>query len=455
MNDHALLEKLLNLPEFEITDLKHNDDDIRIFVKKREKPTVCLHCGVSEPRLRVHAHVQRELRDISMQNKRVGLMIDQIKYKCMECHTIFPEPLDCAPYKARMTTRLREYIEKQAITLNFTDVSRDTGISIEAVKQTFIDYANTHIPQSYKPATPTTLGIDEIHIQKQGKHRKQAWAVICNGDQGTVIDVLENRNKDTVISYLKSLPLHDKIKLVTMDMWEQYRDAVYEALPKAIVVVDKFHVQKMGNEALNSIRRGLRSSISKKRNTALKGDRYLLLKREHDLQPLLGAYKLTNLLNEFPVFRTAHKLKEDLFKLYDCKTREEALAWYQSWKSSIPKDVEMEPFRDIAATIDRWEQEIFNYFGHEKNNAFVEGMNRAIRGIEDHGYGYSYEVLRAKVILGVGHKKKLYRRPKYGFNEMVFQAPDFGRKLFLADMPDIDYGVSFDAILDAINANLF
>ena len=31
MSDHALLEKLLNLPEFTITDLKHNDYDIRVY----------------------------------------------------------------------------------------------------------------------------------------------------------------------------------------------------------------------------------------------------------------------------------------------------------------------------------------------------------------------------------------------------------------------------------------
>lgn len=33
MSKNALLEKMLDLPEFQITDLKHNEHDIRIYVE--------------------------------------------------------------------------------------------------------------------------------------------------------------------------------------------------------------------------------------------------------------------------------------------------------------------------------------------------------------------------------------------------------------------------------------
>ncbi|MEF9839434.1 MAG: transposase [Lachnospiraceae bacterium] len=35
-----------------------------------------------------------------------------------------------------------------------------------------------------------------------------------------------------------------KVEVVTMDMWSGYRSAVYETLPKAMVIIDKFHVVK-------------------------------------------------------------------------------------------------------------------------------------------------------------------------------------------------------------------
>ncbi|HRC81150.1 MAG TPA: hypothetical protein PLF27_07175 [Sedimentibacter sp.] len=37
MAENALLEKMLDLPEFTITDLQHNDYDIRIYVAKKDK----------------------------------------------------------------------------------------------------------------------------------------------------------------------------------------------------------------------------------------------------------------------------------------------------------------------------------------------------------------------------------------------------------------------------------
>lgn len=40
MADNTLLEKLLDLPEFNVSDLQHNDYDIRIYVSMKEKLSV-------------------------------------------------------------------------------------------------------------------------------------------------------------------------------------------------------------------------------------------------------------------------------------------------------------------------------------------------------------------------------------------------------------------------------
>lgn len=89
MTDNLLLEKMLNLPEFRITDLDHNEHGICIYVEKKDKPSICPTCGVVEPRLRIHQHRKQSIRDISMQHKRVGPMVDRMKYKCTECGATF------------------------------------------------------------------------------------------------------------------------------------------------------------------------------------------------------------------------------------------------------------------------------------------------------------------------------------------------------------------------------
>lgn len=47
-----------------------------------------------------------------------------------------------------------------------------------------------------------------------------------------------------------------------MDMWRPYKDAVNLVLPHAIIVIDKFHVVKMANEAVEKGRKDLRSQMT-------------------------------------------------------------------------------------------------------------------------------------------------------------------------------------------------
>jgi transposase len=68
-----------------------------------------------------------------------------------------------------------------------------------------------------------------------------------------VIDLLRNRNQDTVIRYLSQLPDIDRIELVAMDMWNPYKRAVNTVIPSATIVIDKFHVVKLANEALQMV----------------------------------------------------------------------------------------------------------------------------------------------------------------------------------------------------------
>lgn len=94
--------------------------------------------------------------------------------------------------------------------------------------------------------------------------------------------------------------------------------------------------------------------------------------------------------------------------MYLCKTKEQATTYYKEWKSSISRD--MKPFMEVASIIDNWHTEIFNYFDHFVTNAFTESRNNTIKEIEKHGRGYSFEVLRAKVLFGT----KATVKPKFG-----------------------------------------
>jgi hypothetical protein len=69
-------------------------------------------------------------------------------------------------------------------------------------------------------------------------------------------------------------------------------------------------------------------------------------------------------------------------------------------------------FKALANTINNCKKEVFNYFltDVKYTNAYTESINNLIKRIEKSGVGYSFDVLRAKVLYGTTASKK----PKYG-----------------------------------------
>lgn len=66
--------------------------------------------------------------------------------------------------------------------------------------------------------------------------------------------------------------------------WPKSLDHYIQAvLPQARIVVDKFHVLRMANEALEKVGKGLGKELKANQRRTLNGDRRILLKRAHDV----------------------------------------------------------------------------------------------------------------------------------------------------------------------------
>lgn len=146
--------------------------------------------------------------------------------------------------------------------------------------------------------------MDEIHILKKPRF------VVTNIQHRTVIDILKNRELGTVIPYLRSLPDKERIKYVTIDMWNPYRTAVNQELPWATIVIDKFHVVKKANEALEKFRRSYKKDLPTKQRRQLMRDRWVLLSRKRDLKPE-DLFLLETWTGYFPLLAEAYELKRN------------------------------------------------------------------------------------------------------------------------------------------------
>lgn len=116
----------------------------------------------------------------------------------------------------------------------------------------------------------------------------------------------------------------------------------------------------------------------------------------------------------------------------------------------------MKPFKEVAETINKCKKEVFNYFltPVKYTNAYTESINNIIKRIEKIGVGYSFEILRAKVLYTTNATKK----PAYG--ECGFRVIDrfLGTNYITNYIKEYDYegfGVDITTLLKIMDEGKF
>lgn len=410
---------LLNLPAYRVIKVETNDHDYHIDAKTVTPPSACPNCG--SDRLVGFGRREQMVKDLPMHGKRVGIYVDTRRYRCQACRKTFYEPLPEVDDKRLMMRRLVEWIGRQAIKRTFASIAEEVGVTESTVRSVFNDYIND-LQKTVKFETPRWMGIDEIHLIKPR-------CVVANIANNTIVEMLHNRNKETVAKYLSKLEGKDTVKYVAMDMWNPYREAVHTVLPEATVIVDKFHVLKMGNEALEKVRKGLRGQLTIKQKRGLTHDRFVLLKRAHDLTDQ-DRLLLNGWTKNYPELGEAYRLKEAYYGIYEATDRFEAEQRYQAWSYSVPPELRAY-WQPILTAWGNWMPYILAYFEHPLTNAYTESLNSLIRVMNRLGRGYSFEALRAKILFAEGAFKKTNSRPK--FERRRESAPVMGRMMMADD----------------------
>lgn len=398
---------ILNLPSYIVLAVDQNDHDYHIKVEIKQPPSNCPLCHSDN--LVGFGRREQMLKDLPMHGRRVGIYLNTRRMQCRGCNKTFSEPLPEVDERRAMTKRLVDWIGKQSVKRTFASISEEVGVTEGTIRNIFSDYVND-LEKTIRFETPKWMGIDEIHLIKPR-------GVITNIQNNTVVELLPNRNKDTVIRYLYNLEGKELIQYVAMDMWAPYRDACAMVIPDAQIVIDKFHVVKMANESMEKVRKGLRERLSIKEKRGLMHDRFVLLKREHDVTDK-ESLLLSGWIKNYDELGLAYRLKEDFFKIYDAQSPDEAQARYIEWKRRITP--ELEPaFHDLVRAWDNWTPWILGYFEHPITNAYTESLNSLIRVMNRLGRGYSFEALRAKILFSEGAHKHKNSRPKFERKEQV------------------------------------
>lgn len=337
----------------------------------------------------VHGTMEKRARDLSSFGRQVGLVIKVKRYKCKECGKTFSPVLATIDENARMTKRMKKYVQQQALVKPFLQIEEELSLSDTTIKRVFTEYIS-ELESKREMKAPRVLGIDENHF------RKQNHAVFTDIEKRLILDILPRRNKADVKRWLSNLPEKQNVMCVTIDMWEQYKIAVQEELPDATIVVDRFHIIEGINKALDSTRVQMRNNLPKNERRHLKNKRFYFLYGKEKLGKEEQA-ELEELFKYYPQFKEPYQLKEDFRDLYNAQDRFVAEDMLYDWLERAEKYPQFDP---VVTYVNNWFNFILNYFDMPYTNGVTEMLNGKINRVYDAGRGYSFDILRAKLLFG-------------------------------------------------------
>jgi transposase len=401
------LSDLLGLPGMKVTrfaiEEENKEQYLHLFCEHEHDVGICPRCLKATNE--VHEEKARCVRHLDIWGMKTLVHFPQRRFDCDACGKPFTENPEWVDPKRRQTNVFEVHIyERVKNKTPRKQVALAKGLHEATVLDIFKRQAKCAARQ-VGGRRVRVLGVDEISLRKG---HKQYALVFSDLERRRVIAVLPNRLKKTFEEWLDGLTEEERraIKVVSMDMWEAYRQAVRKKLPRAQIVADRFHVMKQLNHQIDLIRRSIQRKAKKDGDEALyqalKGSRWVLLKNRRELTPEQEA-QLCTILAISDELRAIYLLREEFRTICDKITdraRAQRFLWAWTGKALVTGSRYLIRF---VKTLRNWWHEFLNYFDDRVTQGFVEGINRAIRGIIDRAFGYrNFDNFRLQVLVECG-----------------------------------------------------
>lgn len=406
----------LNLPGLE-SDPKIEEGRCVIYVRARQiKSPTYPDCACTLKEVKAHTSIRmKRIRDVPRARKTVVIEIERRRWMCKSCGKTITQPVDfMAEGRYKMTRRLFEYIEVQSLLGTELSLSEETGVfvrTIREIRHEFVEKLKVDVTFD----SPYVLGMDGVRAD--GKRRR---IIITDVEAGLVHDLLESGSKQSVAERIRRFPEWEKIGIFTIDMDRTLLAAVLDVRPDAVIVIDRFHIVRIANQVMDTVRNRLFPREKKKREPG----------RPYRPRPEPFRKRRANLTGkdlehmaywcgERPELRLAYDLKESFMEIFDDETygsrhsmsKSAARHFFEAWKRSLPIGKEyaalLKDFRKILTAMSNFGEYVLNYFDCLYTNAFTESMNRKIRDILRDTRGCDFETVRARIIYGTYLMKQL------------------------------------------------
>ncbi len=235
----------------------------------------------------------------------------------------------------------------------------------------------------------TEIGIDEIAVFKGPKFLTMVYQL--NAGSRRLLWCGPERRVKTLLRFFREFGKErsEKLKFVCSDMWAPYLKVIAKKAPNALNILDRFHIMRKFNEAIDEIRRG-EAKLFKTQNleNVLERGRWLLLKRPENLSDKQTA-RLGDLLKLNLSSIKAYLMREDFQRFWEYKQVRFADRFLENWVTRALQ-TNLEPMKKVAKMLRNHKPLILNWFKAkgQLSCGAVEGLNLKAKLTIRKAYGF-------------------------------------------------------------------
>lgn len=301
---------------------------------------------------------------------------------------VLVERVPWANGKEHMTTTYQIFLSQWAKRLSWKEVAtvfRTSWDSVFHAVRFIVEYGLAHRDLS----GVESIGVDEIQVFYGHKYLTMVYQIdhherrlLWSGPGHTVKTLLRFFRQWGVTSSAA-------IKYVCSDMWAPYLKVIRKKAPQALHILDRFHIMKHFNEAIDETRRTeVRELKENNQLNVLDKNRWVLLKRPENLTEK-QTVRLNDLLKINLRSVKSYLLRQDFQQFWDYSDPACAARFLDDWITRTLK-TNLAPMKKVAKMLRKHRSLILNWFipTNKLSSGVVEGLNLKAKLTIRKAYGF-------------------------------------------------------------------
>lgn len=376
-----------------------------------EQPLVCPKCA--GPMTRHDDGSERTWRHLDTMRFTTLLRAKVPRGKCGE-HGVLTVAVPWAGKHSRTTWLLDEFvITLLQISVSIQAVAELTRLDWHTVKAIERRAVERGLLRRQSPAAdqhPALPGPQLVGMDEKGFLGGQSYVSLCCelGGRPRVLEVALGRSCEVASRLLQaSVPAAQRagVQAVAIDLAAGYLQAARAVLPEALVVHDRFHLERLLNHAVDLVRRAENKAALAKGETGLLGTRWWWGYKQETMDAKFtdeGKEAFRLLSRQFAVVARAWQRKQLFGQLFSLPTRAQAERFFERWCRSALLS-RLAPLRKVVKTLRAHKEGILAYFTHRITTAVCEGFNSVIETIKNNARGFRcFEHFRDRILFHLG-----------------------------------------------------